>query len=105
MHWLAPGITISLVALLACIVSIPPLLVHFRARNFAATVLILGVTILNIQKFVNTLIWASEDRYSWWKGKILCDIEVKTTSGLPWRPTALLQASFAKPQSSSIRNI
>ncbi|EXJ93124.1 hypothetical protein A1O3_01681 [Capronia epimyces CBS 606.96] len=82
MPWIAPGITIPAVALLACLVSIPPLLVHFKARNFAATVLILGVTILNVQNFANAIIWASQDRYSWWNGKILCDIEVKLYIGI-----------------------
>ncbi|EHY60206.1 hypothetical protein ABEF92_007048 [Exophiala dermatitidis] len=82
MYWTAAAVLTPLLALLACLLSIPPLIVHFQARNFAATVLILGVTILNVQNLVNALIWASEDFNTWWDGKILCDIEVKLYIGI-----------------------
>ncbi|KIX10035.1 uncharacterized protein Z518_01116 [Rhinocladiella mackenziei CBS 650.93] len=73
--------TFAVLALLACLLSIFPLVVHLKARNLATTVLTLAALLLNIQNFVNALIWTSRNPDTWWNGKILCDIEVKLYVG------------------------
>lgn len=78
----AYSIIVPTLALAACLLSIPPLLVHVKARNFAATILSGGIAILNLQNFVNALIWTSDDGSSWWRGQILCDVEVKLYIGI-----------------------
>lgn len=82
MAWDAYAIAIPPLALLACIACIPPFVIQIQARNFAATILVLGIAILNLQNFINALIWASADPSTWWHGKILCDIEVKLYIGM-----------------------
>ncbi|ETI23274.1 hypothetical protein G647_05073 [Cladophialophora carrionii CBS 160.54] len=81
MSWAVSSLVLAPLALLAVLAAIPPLIVQVRARNFPASVLIAGVTILNIQNFVNAAIWHSLDTSRWWNGKILCDIEVKLYLG------------------------
>ena len=78
----ALSVVISLLALSACILSIPPLVAHVKARNLAAIILTLGIAILNLQSFVNALLWAPENFENPWDGKILCDIEVKLYIGI-----------------------
>lgn len=78
----ASALAVPLVAVFACLASALPMIVHLKAKNLAASVLTLGITILNLQNFVNALIWASKDVNSWWNGKILCDIEVKLYIGI-----------------------
>ena len=69
------------------------MIIHLRAKNFASSCLIIGVTILNIQNLINAVIWHSPDSISplvWhsresisgWHGQILCDIEVKLYVGI-----------------------
>ncbi|EXJ62870.1 hypothetical protein A1O7_03312 [Cladophialophora yegresii CBS 114405] len=82
MAWAATSLILAPLSLLAILAAIPPLVVQIRARNFPASVLIVGVTILNVQNFINTVIWHSPSTSSWWDGKILCDIEVKLYLGI-----------------------
>ncbi|KAJ9612150.1 a-factor receptor [Cladophialophora chaetospira] len=82
MAWVTESIVMAPLALSAIFAAIPALVVHLRAKNFPASVLIIGITILNVQNFMNAIIWHSVDRFSWWDGKILCDIEVKLYIGI-----------------------
>jgi pheromone a factor receptor len=71
------AIAFPILAAMACILYIPPLLVHVRGRNFAASVLMISFIVLNIFNFINPLIWPTEFLQGWWDGTGLCDIEVK----------------------------
>jgi pheromone a factor receptor len=82
MAWVTSSLIMAPLALLAVFAAIPPLIIHLRAKNFAASLLIIGLTILNSQNFINAIIWHSTDTDSWWDGKILCDIEVKLYLGV-----------------------
>ncbi|OAP61082.1 hypothetical protein AYL99_03283 [Fonsecaea erecta] len=82
MAWDPSSIIVVPLALLALLAAFPPILVQLRAKNFAASVLLIGITILNIQNFVNAVIWSSDNPHDWWDGKILCDIEVKLYIGI-----------------------
>ncbi|KAI1622597.1 pheromone A receptor-domain-containing protein [Exophiala viscosa] len=81
MHHSFYSVLVAVLALLSCLSSIPPLIVHIRAKNLATTVLILSFAIPNLQNFLNALIWPSADTQLWWNGKILCDIEAKLYLG------------------------
>jgi pheromone a factor receptor len=80
MRW---DILVAALAFPSFMLSIPPLIAHIRGTNFAATVLILTTMILNLQNFVNALIWPTNDVEDSWDGRIFCDIEVKLSIGLP----------------------
>ncbi|EXJ72198.1 uncharacterized protein A1O5_04702 [Cladophialophora psammophila CBS 110553] len=82
MAWNTSSIIVVPLALLAIVAAFPPMVVQLRAKNFAASVLLIGITILNIQNLVNAVIWASDNPDDWWDGKILCDIEVKLYIGI-----------------------
>lgn len=74
-----------LIPILACgafLLSLPPLIVHVQMRNFAATVLVLSFGVLNLQIFLNSLIWPRENQDTFWDGKIFCDIQIKLLVGL-----------------------
>ena len=79
MRW---DILVAALALASCILSTLPLMVHIRKTNFAAIVLVLATMGLNLQTFINALIWPSSDLQSGWDGRIFCDIEVKLYIGL-----------------------
>jgi pheromone a factor receptor len=82
MAWLVSSLILAPLALLAIFLAIPPLIIQVRAKNFPASVLLMGVAILNVQNFINAAIWHSLDTSRWWDGKILCDIEVKLYLGI-----------------------
>ena len=71
------AIFIPILAFLSCVLCVPPLILHVKSRNLAASVLIFWIAILNIFNFINPLIWPTDDTSSWWKGYGLCDIEIK----------------------------
>ncbi|KIX98196.1 uncharacterized protein Z520_06276 [Fonsecaea multimorphosa CBS 102226] len=82
MTWDTSSVLVVPLALLAIVAAFPPIFVQLRAKNFAASVLLIGITILNIQNLVNAVIWSSDNPDDWWDGKILCDIEVKLYIGI-----------------------
>lgn len=47
-----------------------------RNGDFAATVLIVVVAIMNLFTVINSLLWRNDDWDQWWDGVGLCDIEV-----------------------------
>ncbi|KAF7160979.1 hypothetical protein CNMCM6106_008308 [Aspergillus hiratsukae] len=71
------AVAVPVLSSIAAVVSIPPIILHWKNRNFPATALICWFLILNIFHFVNALIWPTDDVDSWWEGQGLCDVEVK----------------------------
>lgn len=78
------------VPVLACItifIDIPPFIWHVKNRNLAAAGLVFWIVMTLFFDFINALIWPTDDIASWWKGFVLCDIEVKlliaSTIGVP----------------------
>jgi pheromone a factor receptor len=71
------AIVFPIFAALACILCIPPFVIHIRGRNFAACVLMVSSIVPNMFNFINPLIWPTEFPRDWWNGVGLCDIEVK----------------------------
>jgi pheromone a factor receptor len=68
-------------ASIAILLTMPPLIIHVRGQNFAASVLITAFTLLNIQNLLHAAIWHSDNIDNWWDGRILCDINVKLSVG------------------------
>jgi pheromone a factor receptor len=68
-------------ASIAILLAVPPMIIHVRGGNFAASVLITAVTLLNLQNLLHAAIWNSDDIDNWWEGRILCDIDVKLSLG------------------------
>ncbi|RHZ49253.1 pheromone receptor [Aspergillus thermomutatus] len=71
------AVAIPVLSSIAIVVSIPPIILHWKNRNFPATALICWFLILNIFNVINALIWPTDDVDSWWDGQGLCDVEVK----------------------------
>lgn len=87
MRW---DILVASLALPSCLLSILPLVTHIRSANFAAIVLILATMILNLQNFLNAVIWPKNNLENDWDGRILCDIEVKLSIGLSMSATGAI---------------
>ncbi|KAI1943976.1 a-factor receptor [Ophidiomyces ophidiicola] len=75
------GIILSIAALLATIVCIPPLVWHFRNKNFPAVCLTVWLIIQNTYNFVNPFIWPTDAVDTWWLGPVYCDIQAKLITG------------------------
>jgi pheromone a factor receptor len=73
----ALAIVFPIFAALACILYIPPLVLHITSRHFAASVLMISFTVPNIFNFINPLIWPTNFPQDWWNGHGVCDIEIK----------------------------
>ena len=71
------AIILANLSLLFTLLIIPPMLWHFSNRNIGATSLVLWLLVLNLQGFLNAIIWSSDDTEHWFEGYVLCDIEVK----------------------------
>lgn len=87
MRW---DILVAALAFPSCLLSIFPLIAHVRSTNFAAIVLILATMILNLQNFVNALVWPKNNLENYWDGRILCDIQVKLFIGLSMSVTGAI---------------
>jgi len=90
------AIILAALSLLFALVIIPPMLWHLSNRNIGATSLILWLLILNLQDFLNAIIWSHDDIARWFGGNVLCDIEVKITIavavGVPSSVACVLRA-------------
>ena len=76
----SPGaVVLPVLALLAIIFTIPPMIWHLTNRNVAACSLLFWLTLADFFLFINALIWPTDDTAHWWNGAGLCDIEVKLT--------------------------
>lgn len=69
----------AILGFLVLALDIPPLIWHFKHRNFAPVVLISFMSLMNLQNVINALIWHDNDFETWFSGVGLCDVEVKLT--------------------------
>ena len=74
---------VPIAAALAWILCIPPLVVHLRARNLAASVLVSSMIAVNLFTTINSILWPTDNLEQSWKGWGLCDLEVKLYIGCP----------------------
>lgn len=81
MQYSAYSLVFSVLAIIACLVCIPPLMVHIRSGNLAAIILTVGVMIMCFFNALNAFLWPTAAQDTWWNGKILCDIEAKLYFG------------------------
>lgn len=90
------AILLATFSLLLVFLILPPMLWHLSNRNIGATSLILWFLVLNLQDFLNAVIWSHDDIARWFEGYVLCDIEVKimiaATVGVPSSVTCVLRA-------------
>ena len=90
------AIVLATLSLLFALLIIPPMLWHFSNRNIGATSLILWLLILNLQSFLNAILWSNDNIPKWTEGRGLCDIEVKITIavfvGVPSSVACVLRA-------------
>jgi pheromone a factor receptor len=90
------AIILATLSLLVALLIIPPMLWHLSNRNIGATSLILWLLILNLQDFLNAVIWSHDNIPYWFGGNVLCDIEVKITIavfvGVPSSVACVLRA-------------
>lgn len=77
----SPGLLANLIArvilaFLGMLLCWVPLRLLVRNGEFAAVVLIVDVTIMNVFTILNSLIWRDDNWDTWWDGTGLCDVEV-----------------------------
>ena len=80
----SPGpnaVAVPILAGLAGLLCLLPLIVHLNARNFAAAVLVSSVLIINFLNCINAIIWPTEIAKEKWPGWGLCDVEIKLYIG------------------------
>ena len=75
------AIVLATFSLINLLIDSPPFLFHVRARNVAASSLVLWTLLMNLTNLINALLWPTDDISRWWSGIILCDIEVKLFIG------------------------
>ncbi|KAF2238659.1 STE3-domain-containing protein [Viridothelium virens] len=75
------AIILAFFSLLNLLIDLPPFIFHARARNIAASSLILWILLMNLSDLINALIWPNDNVSNWFSGTILCDIEVKLFIG------------------------
>lgn len=90
------AVVLATLSLLFALLIMPPMLWHCSNRNIGATSLILWLLILNLQDFLNAIIWSHDNIPHWFEGQVLCDIEVKitiaVTVGVPSSVACVLRA-------------
>ncbi|KAJ0416531.1 pheromone A receptor-domain-containing protein [Aspergillus carlsbadensis] len=77
----AQTVAMQALSFIAILISLPPLVLHWKNRNFPCVTLICWFLILNLFNIVNAFLWATDDIANWWEGHGLCDIEVKIITG------------------------
>ncbi|KAH8673757.1 pheromone A receptor-domain-containing protein [Xylariales sp. PMI_506] len=65
-----------LFAIIGAILCWVPFQILARKGEFAATVLIVDIVLMNLFTVVNSLIWGNDNWDNWWDGIGLCDVEV-----------------------------
>lgn len=90
------AILLAAFSLLFSLLIFPPMLWHSSNRNIGAVALILWLIVLNLQDFINAIIWSHDDMTRWFQGYVLCDIEVKiiiaAALGVPSSVACILRA-------------
>lgn len=93
------AVILPILALIAWVLCIPPLIWHIRQRNIPASSMMIYLFMLNFFNFINPLIWSRDNVTEWWDGSGLCDVQVRiqiaTSVGLPVG-TAMLMRKLAK---------
>lgn len=77
----AETVAMQALSILAILAMTMPLILHWKNRNFPASMLMVWYIVLNIFNVVNAFIWPNEDTQKWYDGSVLCDIEVKVMVG------------------------
>ncbi|KAE8349822.1 pheromone A receptor-domain-containing protein [Aspergillus coremiiformis] len=73
----ALAVIVPLLSILSILLTIPPLLLHWKNRNVPVISLICWFLCLNLFNIINAFIWPNDDMENWWSGLGLCDVEVK----------------------------
>lgn len=71
------AVAVPILAAIALVLDVPPLVWHIKRRNLAASSLVFWIMLSNVMNFTNSLIWRTDDITAWWSGAGLCDVEVK----------------------------
>lgn len=71
------AVVVPVLSFLSIAISIPPLALHAKNRNYPATIVNCWAILLNIFNIVNSLLWPTDDISTWWNGVGLCDVEIK----------------------------
>lgn len=81
------AVVIPVLAGATMVMNIAPFIWHIKNRNLAAASLVFWIILLLLFDFMNALIWPKDDIANWFKGFVLCDMEVKimlgATVGIP----------------------
>ena len=85
---------IPVLAGIACLLSLPPIFIHVKAGNFAATVLVASTAVANLFNFINAIIWPTDNPHPRYYGQGLCDVETKIYVGLTALPVAAVACIF-----------
>ncbi|KKK21981.1 hypothetical protein ARAM_006579 [Aspergillus rambellii] len=75
------AVAIQTLSAIAILISLPPLVLHWKNRNFPAASLICWFLVLDLFNITNAFIWPGDDIENWWDGEGLCDVEVKILTG------------------------
>ncbi|KAK5111223.1 hypothetical protein LTR62_005251 [Meristemomyces frigidus] len=73
------SVTLAVLSLILCLLLLSPASWHYRNRNLGALLLVAWTILLNLQTFLNALLWSNDNIATWYNGAGLCDIEVKIT--------------------------
>ncbi|TKA79987.1 hypothetical protein B0A55_02091 [Friedmanniomyces simplex] len=71
------AIALASMSLLVILLLLSPMCWHLRNRNIGATFLVAWTILINLQSFINALLWPNDDIAHWYNGSGLCDVEVK----------------------------
>lgn len=71
------AVAIPLLSIIAICITIMPMVLHAKNKNFPAWCILFWFILLNLFNIINAFIWPTDDIDSWWDGVGLCDIEVK----------------------------
>ena len=81
------AVVVPVLACITMVINIAPFIWHVKNRNLSAAGLVFWIILTLFLDFINALIWPKDDIANWFKGFILCDIEVKlmlgATVGIP----------------------
>lgn len=89
------AIAVPILTSIVLILDLSPFFWHLKHRNLAATALVFWIVLCIFFDLVNSLIWPRANTATWWKGYILCDIEVKLVgawqAGIPGAVLCVMQ--------------
>lgn len=71
------SVLLATFSFLTVLLIILPMCWHYRNRNLGATLLVAWTIIMNVQTFLNAVLWPADNISTWYNGAGLCDVEVK----------------------------